>query len=304
MNIKVMIANNALSLSRGLSAFSSTATVEAEFGDDTVSGTILTLAHHGANKGRPCPCSIENIPDMGIEVIGISHLDLDTVGGIMAILGAKPSQVMRTILLTSRVTCAATLWKAAEFVDTNGVHKLETFWANLGSPWNAANVRDNVSDMLNAWWAWSDSHSIVPERDGSVTDVTDKVEEAIAALKAIFSGEKTLILEGQKWASEKEKLDSDSFVSEADGVILRKSESFTNHLYRSGRAVVALNTTFTSVTVSLADPIEGVNCREIVQGLWGPEAGGHDGIAGSPRGISMTMKDAEAAFEAVKAAIR
>ena len=32
------------------------------------------------------------------------------------------------------------------------------------------------------------------------------------------------------------------------------------------------------------------SARAIVQGLWGPEAGGRDGIAGSPRGVVMGTK--------------
>lgn len=59
-----------------------------------------------------------------------------------------------------------------------------------------------------------------------------------------------------------------------------------------------------SVTISLEKPIRGISCREIVQELWGSEAGGHDGIAGSPRGKSMTEKDLINAAEALNNAIK
>lgn len=39
----------------------------------------------------------------------------------------------------------------------------------------------------------------------------------------------------------------------------------------------------------------------ILQDLWGPEAGGHDGIAGSPRERRMTEDDLEAAVTALAA---
>ena len=102
-------------------------------------------------------------------------------------------------------------------------------------------------------------------------------------------------------------LNTDSFVCVAGLsrlVAIREWDSFTNHLYRipDGRmadAVVARNTTMGSITVSLADPIEGVSCRAIVQGLWGPEAGGHTGIAGSPRGREMSDRDLVACIAAV-----
>jgi len=37
------------------------ATVEAEYGDITVKGTKITLAHHGVNDQNPCPCMGDNI---------------------------------------------------------------------------------------------------------------------------------------------------------------------------------------------------------------------------------------------------
>ena len=41
----------------------------------------------------------------------------------------------------------------------------------------------------------------------------------------------------------------------------------------------------------MADGGKRVSAKELVQELWGNEAGGHTGIAGSPRGQEMTEKD-------------
>ena len=41
----------------------------------------------------------------------------------------------------------------------------------------------------------------------------------------------------------------------------------------------------------MADGGKELSAKNIVQELWGPEAGGHPGIAGSPRGKEMTKKD-------------
>ena len=41
----------------------------------------------------------------------------------------------------------------------------------------------------------------------------------------------------------------------------------------------------------MADGGKKVSAKELVQELWGNEAGGHPGIAGSPRGQEMTEKD-------------
>jgi hypothetical protein len=67
-----------------------------------------------------------------------------------------------------------------------------------------------------------------------------------------------------------------------------------------GRVVICHNLALGSITVSLADPIPGFSCRDVVQDLWWPEAGGHDGIAGSPRGREMTRDDLSAAIAHVE----
>lgn len=126
----------------------------------------------------------------------------------------------------------------------------------------------------------------------------------------------------------------------SSAVILRRSAQFVNHLYtgpwvvvycdgcgspstvhssveccgsRGGTpgnttrevagGVVALNTDTGAVTISLESPVPGVSCRAIVQSLWGPDAGGHDGIAGSPRGQVMTWADAVQAADALARAL-
>lgn len=58
------------------------------------------------------------------------------------------------------------------------------------------------------------------------------------------------------------------------------------------KATATLNTKTNAVTVAFEDGGNPSKCaRAIVQGLWGPEAGGRDGIAGSPRGMVMRTKD-------------
>jgi hypothetical protein len=68
-------------------------------------------------------------------------------------------------------------------------------------------------------------------------------------------------------------------------------------------ALAVYNSKVGTVTVSLAEPIEGVSCRKVVQSLFGPLAGGHDGIAGSPRGEVISFEAVESAAEALNTAI-
>jgi hypothetical protein len=90
-------------------------------------------------------------------------------------------------------------------------------------------------------------------------------------------------------------------VSFACGVILRQSTRFANHLYTTpdgqiAKAVVTWNPgtdlSGGAITASLADPVPGVSCGEILKSLFGPEAGGHAGIGGSPRGKALPKEDA------------
>ena len=311
---KIIIANNAASLS----ALNLDSTVEAEYGDTVVIGSILTLAHHGPRSGRPCPCNLPNFPELGIETIGVSHIDLDTIGGILAIMGQKP-------------TCfdwVRSFWRAAAEIDLMGVHKLPEI--DLGGI-----AEDYVLDSLNAWWAFSETEGrVFTPRDGSATEVDlsrhFEVIKTLLTQKHIpcsggiddhehnvycgcpnWEGYETwdsperlaLIEAGRTWASAKARLDEESLVEDLGNVLLRSSDQFTNHLYRAAKSVVSFNTKTKSVTVSLSDPVKGVSCREVVQTLWGTEAGGHDGIAGSPRGKEMTFNDAVAAASVMMASL-
>tara|TARA_B100000424_G_C22928978_1_gene494203 strand:+ start:493 stop:1050 length:558 start_codon:yes stop_codon:yes gene_type:complete len=75
-------------------------TVEAEYGAFVCEGTEYTSAHHQPigspyvgrhlepEFGKPAPCNDQNIPVLAEnDVVLISHIDLDTVGGLMRASG-------------------------------------------------------------------------------------------------------------------------------------------------------------------------------------------------------------------------
>lgn len=273
---RIFISSDPDQLDAKLNEFKATATVEAEYGDRLVKGSVTTMAHHGPRAGNPAPCLSNNWnsnPALLVDAIGLSHLDLDAIGGVAALLGRKPD--------------AHTFWQLAAFVDVNGAHKLGDAGAT-------------VADLarLYAWWAWNEAHKVYPPRDGSVADVTDDVHRAIAVLGLIMEDNLDLLAAGDKFRADEAKLNEESFVGFiANGdVLLRVAPQFVNHLYATpggavAKAVAAYNTLQGSVTISLADPIPGISCGEIVKKLWGELAGGHAGIAGSPRGSRMELKD-------------
>jgi hypothetical protein len=278
-----LLSSNPETLTTALAAFTRTVTIEAEYGDRLVEGSLASLAHHGPRAGQPAPCSYSNGVIEEVEAVGLSHVDLDSLGGCIAVLNLRPN--------------APDFWRVAEFVDLNGIHRL-----------SEANPEPETVAMLNAWYAWSEEHRCFPPRDGSVQDVTAWVREAAEVLKVILvpslMGQndlrQALMAAGAAFAAREATLSQDSFVEFRGGVVIRVAPSFVNHLYASpegqiGEAVVSLNPRTGAVTVSFASPPTGVTAREIVQGLWGSEAGGHAGIAGSPRNRRMTLVDLEAA---------
>lgn len=284
--LRFLISSSPSALREALAGFRSV-TIEAEYGDEVVEGSIATLAHHGPRAGAKCPCQYDNGFDGGLaEVVGLSHFDLDTLGGCMALMGMKPLD-----------PGFATFWDLAEFIDLRGPHRL----AESGA--SAEDVR-----RLQAFWAWSQSFRVFAPRDGSVADVSEQVREGARVLFRILSDDSTLLAAGDSFAAAGEELNRSSFRGLQYGVVRRVADCFVNHLYTApngkvGRAVVALNTATGAITVSFADPVPGVSCVEIVQALWGPLAGGHAGIAGSPRGRVMTRDDLEAAVHATRCTV-
>jgi hypothetical protein len=272
-------------------------TVEAEYGSHVVEGTTFTAAHHQATgpfAGRhlggtqPSPCNNEAIPALSEGTILISHVDLDTFGGVLRAMGKSHLFHM----VNQR------FWDLAEFVDVNGGHKLHLSGA----------VPSDI-DALYAFWAWS--RSTLPQFSREVvTDVTEHVKAAGCALDAILRGNPTLLDEGRVFRAQQDALNSASFVSLHDSpfgkVIVRKHETFTNHLYMvpggevNAAVIIAFNTEANTITVSFADEIPGVSTKDLVQSLWGSEAGGHAQIAGSPRGVTMTFGQVHDLLTALK----
>ena len=255
-----------------------TASVEAEYGENVIKGEQVTLAHHTKEyANNPAPCNTPNVPVLedGSTIV-ISHVDLDTLGGIAALLGMKKDD--------------SEFWRAAEFLDLNGVHHLHE-------------VPETVQEQYLAYTAWSEQHR--GTRIMEPTDVTESVMERVEVLDKVIDRDPEMIEAGKKWNEEIEEAIEKCLVFENDNIRVFNSESgvFCNAAYYSPNkkkiipATVSLNGKFKSVTMALADGgkefqrLGMPTSKEIVQELWGMEAGGHPGIAGSPRGKEMTKED-------------
>jgi hypothetical protein len=279
-------------------------TVEAEYGSFVAEGTKYTAAHHQASgkyQGRhtggsaPAPCNDPNIPVVGVgETILLSHIDLDSVGGAIRGLGVEDLFSVDS----------QGFWDAAEFVDTNGAHRL---------------AKDHQErPKLGAWWAWLTENRPKPNHK-SVSDITDFVAQCEGVLRTLLHGGEdleNLLKKGKAFLDNEETLNRESLISTVSTVstslviALRVSDKFVNHLYAldegAADAVLALNTTTGSITLSFEDGGKRFNAREIVQSIWTERdmdgnflAGGHPGIAGSPRGEFLTHKDLGVALGAL-----
>lgn len=282
--MKILLSSNPENL---LAALQSTnepyAVVEAEYGSTEVMGSSdeLTLNHH-VRPERQCPCLTENWDEPFEGDIGISHFDLDTLGGVLALRGYKDFG-------------SSSFWALAAFVDVNGAHRIA----------ECPQYNRGLHADMAAWWSWSQAHRLLPPRDGSVIDVTDFFEDAEIELGLILAGDR--YEEGVTFLAQEEVLRDLSWRDERvteNGlkIVKRVCDTFVNHLYylndvSPADVVVALNTKFQSCTISCS--AGQINCREVVQNLWGPLAGGHPGIAGSPRGQEMTEEDLENLFRSI-----
>jgi hypothetical protein len=288
MTTRIFLCSNPDNLENELKGkFTLTATVEAEYGDRLVEGSVISLAHHGSRSGMPVPCTRGNF-SIELEAIGLSHLDLDAIGATLSLIGAKPVDKPEHELF----------WQLAGWIDTDGAHKL----GELLKAFDESH-RSWLDAAIHAYWAWSEqSGRVFPPRDGSCLDVTEHVEKTRDVIQRILSGDPELLAAGVAMKAATAELNKTSFVTLAQGVILRQAEQFVNHLYTTpsgtlGKAVVSYNPKTRAVTISLADPKDTkVSCVEVAQLLWGKEAGGHKGIAGGPRS-GLSREEADRAFK-------
>ena len=276
---KIVISSNPNNLKNYLKNFKKSGTVEAEYGDVTVFGSVISLAHHGLNSNNPPPCEY-NSQDFDLDCIGVSHIDLDTLGGIMAISGKKylPEE----------------FWKTSGEIDVKGIHKVK--------------IDPYFEIYFNAFYAFSEKHRIFAPRDGSVLDITEQVMEFIDFFKQMseylngFHKEDNikLINEGIIWKTKLEDLKKASFVK-SDGIItLRKSNSFVNFYTKEREIVIAYNTLRKSITISKSDDDIALDCAKVMKEIFGEEAGGRSNIAGTPRNLKYEEGDALKVFEEIK----
>jgi len=292
-------------------------TIEAEYGSIVWEGSRYTAAHHQpagsiyagrhlaglALTGRPSPCNDPAIPVVESGIIGVSHLDLDTFGGVMRAHPVRGNEWGNGVG-THFGPDAQAFWDLAERIDVNGAHRLPELCQD-----------PTLVNRLNGFWAWSRDRPRAPW--DRVSDVTSEVDQAALVLLELFVDDPARIEAGQAFVAGEAALNERTFeyvtgIVGGPHAVVRHTEdrAFVNHLYRTPggdlhEAIVGWDRVAGIVTISIANPEEWphVSCRAIVQQLWGPEAGGHPGIAGGPRGLYLGEAEVERAVQALLAAL-
>lgn len=246
------------------------ASVEAEYGNFVLEGTMVTLAHHAKEwRHNPPPCIVEVDPlpqDVAGDII-VSHLDLDTIGGCLTLCGNKPED--------------DNFWNAAAYIDLHGIHHLP-------------DLAVQVQDQLNAFYAWKQKQSW--PYFSEISDVTEHVARAAVTIVDIIKNDKKLIEAGKTWQSEIESRLESSLLCEnsqlrifrPDGNVFTASSYYSPQYERIVKSTISFNTNTQTLTLAFEDGGKEFSASEIMQKLFGSGAGGHPGIAGSPRGQSMT----------------
>lgn len=248
------------------------ATVEAEYGNDVIEGKLVTLAHHTEKyKNNNAPCNTDYVPLLqDNSTIIVSHLDLDTLGGIAALIGRKKQDPI--------------FWEAVEFIDLNGQH-------------NLFQIAEDSQEKYIAYKAYEAKNQM--PRLAEITDVTKRALEYLDILDKIMDGDKELIESGKEWDKHRKEEIESCLIFENDNIRVFDSPNgvFCASSYYSEKqgkvipATITLNGRFKAITLAMADGGKEISAKEMVQKLWGNEAGGHAGIAGSPRAREMTKED-------------
>lgn len=195
-------------------------------------------------------------------------------------------------------------------------HHGTALWLNQ-YPWAHVRVKDKETGILTSgtelmyknlekeelFKSLDNKHSEQPrQRYTEAIDVTKQIDDTYNVVNAIVDindpEHDKLITAGKEWAQTREKEVEDQLVYENKDVrvfdtngIFCAASYFSPNQNTICPATVTYNEKFKSITLAFEDGGKQLNAKEIVQELWGPEAGGREGIAGSPRNVKMTKND-------------
>lgn len=235
-----------------------TATVEAVYGEVVIEGSEVTLEHHAEGwKHNPAPCNtkVSVLPED--STILLSHFDADSLGGVLSLMGKKPE--------------IEGLWEAVEYIDIHGEHRLHE-------------LSQREQELYNSLRAMLPFIRSFNEKE----DITQQILELIPRINKVDSLEAI-----QKGRERQEKIEAiaqealqfenrniRAFISDSFGL---NAQYYSPNIKAVAHATIFYSTKNQSITIAFEDGGKRFQANAIVKELWGPEAGGHAGIAGTPR---------------------
>lgn len=263
-------------------------TIECEFGDEIIEGRLLTLGHHVVeymNKPSCCKQLFElleknnwRLPEnikQDKYTIGINNPDLDTVLTIFLLENLDwVKNVMEDI--TGRIYLRDFV-TFADNMDNNGVHTIR-YCASY----------DISAGMVVAYINW------LLNQDSSI-DYKEQIKNGLNFIYKMFNDNEVV---RQYLLHEKNRIDEimKNHISDNRYGRLFKSAVFCNAEYLGFDFIVNFNPIYKSVTLSFKDSGKRFNAKKIMQDIFGEKAGGHLGIAGTPKNEKFDVKDAFLVF--------
>ena len=248
------------------------ATIEAEYGSTVVEGAKATYAHHVQGyttapslQANNSAITAEDIMDSSNYIL-VSHIDLDVICGILSILNAYDVR--------------DAVKEAVNFVDCNGQHNL------------FKEVSEEARRVILAYIGYA-SRNRCPQQE----DITEYVQELIQSFFTQDNYEAGLALvEGRKKAASE-------YLTAAVGNVALLDQPESSNIFGLNAEyiiddveydyIIVFNRKFGSITMSSKAGVKGEkNMATIMKAVFGEEAGGHKGIAGTPRGKSYSLEDA------------
>lgn len=253
-----------------------TATVEAEYGEECAEGTYATLAHHTTeHKMNPAPCVRDEIKPFKDGVIVVSHIDLDTLGGISILEGMKLEH--------------PSFWNSESIIDTKGYIGVKE-------------IPEDDELVMKAFLGLEKTKvvSFSQEKIGieneRVFDVTERVYELLEVLHYLLSLDKDSNYRKyglMKFNQYLKNLTIKSLYQDKDVRIFKTQQPQHYLIHKEDeieyRTCITLNER--TGAIILSDISESLDCKVVMQEVFGEKAGGQFRVAGTPRHKRYTLRD-------------
>ena len=272
-NFKVILCPNTKSIEETMQERKPEATVKVKSMGKTMQGTEITLG--STERGTVPPACRAVVKSLEKGTILISSLDLDTIGGVLAITGDKPKDTE--------------FWKAIAYLDINGTH-------------NLYKLSQDVQDKVNVLLAWQ---AFQPHmKYDKPTNVTSIIAQGANILKATLDERHpkhdAVIQKGKEWAKINTQAIESQLVDETPTLrtFITNGIPCANAFYSPTQnqvvsATLTLDKETNRITIATLDGNSTFSARDIAKQLWGSRVDGDEILAMSPCNEEMTEEDLE-----------